>query len=83
MTFSNAACAYCKFVTGLQAFFGFVPGVILSLGLYKVVSAATFLPVAMTGTRAVLVLAGTVLMCMLSGAIATRRLANADPADLF
>lgn len=67
----------------ILAFFGFIPGVILSLGLYKVVSAATFLPVAMTGTRAVLVLAGTVLMCMLSGAIATRRLANADPADLF
>jgi putative ABC transport system permease protein len=37
----------------------------------------------MTATRAVLVLALTVVMCAVSGAVATRRLAHADPADLF
>jgi putative ABC transport system permease protein len=31
----------------------------------------------------VAVLAGTVAACALSGAIATRRLAAADPAELF
>jgi putative ABC transport system permease protein len=37
----------------------------------------------MTVDRVVLVLVGTIAMCMVSGAIATRRLAQADPADLF
>ena len=32
---------------------------------------------------AALVFAGTLAMCTISGAIATRRLAAADPADLF
>jgi putative ABC transport system permease protein len=37
----------------------------------------------MTALRPPLVLAGTITMCAISGAIATRRLAGADPADLF
>ena len=37
----------------------------------------------MPGTRPLLVLMGTLAMCTLSGAIATRRLERADPADLF
>ena len=65
------------------AFLGFLPGLLISLGLYEVVAAATGLPIAMTELRPFAVLAGTTLMCMLSGAIATRRLAGADPADLF
>lgn len=67
----------------ILALFGFVPGVFASLALYAAVAAATGLPVAMSATRPVLVLAGTILMCTISGAIATRRLAAADPADLF
>jgi putative ABC transport system permease protein len=65
------------------AVLGFVPGLAASLGLYAIVAAATGLPVAMTVDRVVLVLVGTIAMCMVSGAIATRRLAQADPADLF
>jgi len=67
----------------ILALFGFVPGVLIALGLYKVVAVATGLPIAMTATRPVFVLIATVAMCSVSGAIATRRLANADPADLF
>ena len=62
---------------------GFVPGFLVSLGLYAAVTAATGLPLAMTPARAAAVLLGTVAMCALSGAMATRRLARADPADLF
>jgi putative ABC transport system permease protein len=62
---------------------GFVPGFLVSLGLYAAVAAATGLPLAMTSARAGAVLLGTVAMCALSGAMATRRLARADPADLF
>ncbi len=65
------------------AVFGFVPGLLVSLGLYFGMSAATGLPVAMTLDRIIWVFFGTLAACSLSGAIATRRLASADPADLF
>jgi putative ABC transport system permease protein len=65
------------------ALFGFVPGVLIGLGLYRVVAVVTGLPITMSLTRPVLVLIATIAMCTISGAIATRRLANADPADLF
>jgi len=65
------------------AFLGFVPGVILPLGLYAVAAKATALPIYMTASRAMLVLGLTLIMCVLSGAIATRKLQSADPADMF
>lgn len=65
------------------AVFGFVPGFIVSIGLYAGLNAVTGLPVVMVTSRAVLVFIGTFTACSLSGAIATRRLAAADPADLF
>ncbi|MCP4183383.1 MAG: FtsX-like permease family protein [Hyphomicrobiales bacterium] len=65
------------------ALFGFIPGVFISIGLYAVVSNVTGLPITMPLSRPLLVLIGTFVMCGLSGAIATRRLANANPADLF
>lgn len=67
----------------ILAFLGFIPGVILPLGLYALASQATALPIYMTVSRAVFVLILTILMCGLSGAIATRRLQSADPADMF
>lgn len=65
------------------ALLGFIPGFLIALALYAAVAAATGLPVAMTPSRPVIVLVGTIVMCAVSGAIATRRLAKADPADLF
>ena len=62
---------------------GFVPGLILSLGLYALIVKITGLPIAMTGARAMSVFVGSVIMCALSGAIATRRLNRANPAELF
>ena len=67
----------------LLAGLGFVPGFLLPLGIYALASKATFLPIAMTLERAVLVFALTLLMCAASGAIATGRLQAADPAELF
>jgi putative ABC transport system permease protein len=67
----------------ILAFLGFVPGLLISLALYAAVAAATGLPVTMTTARALGVLAATLVMCALSGAIATRRLQRANPADLF
>ena len=67
----------------ILALFGFVPGVLISLGLYEIVSNVTGLPIMMPYSRLFYVLFGTIAMCGLSGAIATRRLASANPADLF
>lgn len=65
------------------AIFGFIPGLIVSIGLYAGLVAVTGLPVTMETSRAVFVFIGTLAACTVSGAIATRRLASADPADLF
>ena len=67
----------------ILALLGFVPGVAISLAIYVGMAGATGLPVEMTLARAMMVLAGTVLACGLSGALATRRLRAADPAELF
>lgn len=67
----------------ILAVFGFIPGFLISLGLYAGLVSVTQLPVEMDASRAILVFLGTLTACSLSGAIATRRLANADPADLF
>jgi putative ABC transport system permease protein len=67
----------------ILASLGFVPGFLIASGLYLALNAATGLPLAMTPGTALAVLAGTMAACALSGTIATRRLAAADPADLF
>ncbi|ELS34104.1 MULTISPECIES: ABC transporter permease DevC [Pseudanabaena] len=67
----------------ILAVLGFIPGVIIPIGLYSLAAGATALPIAMTTTRATTVFMLTVAMCVLSGAIATRRLQSADPADMF
>jgi putative ABC transport system permease protein len=67
----------------ILAILGFVPGFLVASGLLVAMKAATGLPLAMTADMAVMVFIGTLIACSLSGAIATRRLATADPADLF
>ncbi|MBW4638451.1 MAG: ABC transporter permease DevC [Gloeocapsa sp. UFS-A4-WI-NPMV-4B04] len=67
----------------LLAILGYIPGFILSFGLYQVAYAATLLPIAMTLERAGSVLVLTIIMCSVSGAIAMRKLRSADPADVF
>ncbi len=62
---------------------GFLPGLIVGTGILKAMALATTLPLQMTLGMAAAVFVGTVVACALSGAIATRRLAGADPADLF
>ncbi len=67
----------------ILAVLGFIPGLILPLGLYSLAAKATALPIYMTLARAGMVLFLTLFMCLLSGAIATRKLQSADPADMF
>lgn len=65
------------------ALIGFGPGLLLALLVYALMAQATGLPVEMTPARAVSVFLGTVAACMVSGALAARRLRGADPAELF
>ena len=67
----------------ILAVLGFVPGFIVANGLLAGMKKATTLPLDMTSQMAVMVFIGTLVACALSGAVATRRLASADPADLF
>ena len=63
--------------------FGFVPGFVVGGTILTVMGKVTTLPLAVTPSMAVTVFVGTVVFSALSGIIATRRLAAADPADLF
>ncbi|NEO85632.1 MAG: FtsX-like permease family protein [Spirulina sp. SIO3F2] len=67
----------------ILAVLGFIPGVTLPIGLYHLAAQATSLPIRMTIHRAAVVLGMTLVMCLMSGAIATRKLQAADPADMF
>ncbi|WP_338038570.1 ABC transporter permease DevC [Neosynechococcus sphagnicola] len=62
---------------------GYIPGFALCLGLYDLTRNATSLPVSMTVYRSITVMCLTVLMCLISGAIAVRKVQAADPADIF
>ncbi|WP_298910385.1 ABC transporter permease DevC [uncultured Nostoc sp.] len=67
----------------LLAVLGYFPGIIFALFMYKTAREATLLPVFMSFDRAVMVLILTMIMCIISGAIAVRKLRSADPADIF
>ncbi len=65
------------------AVLGFIPGILLSNGLYTFFRSVTLLPIGMKLTRAITVLVLTLIMCVGAGAIAMRKLRSADPADIF
>ncbi|MBG1270630.1 ABC transporter permease DevC [Nostoc sp. WHI] len=67
----------------LLAVLGYFPGIVFALFMYNSAREATLLPVFMSFERAVMVLILTMLMCIISGAIAVRKLRSADPADIF
>lgn len=67
----------------ILALLGFGPGLGISVWLYRVAANATLLPMHMSGGLAASVLALTILMCCISGAIALRKVQSADPAEVF
>ena len=62
---------------------GFVPGLMVAYGLYWLLSESSGLVMAMTLSRIVLVWSLTIVMCVISGVLAIRKLFGADPASLF
>lgn len=67
----------------ILAVLGFIPGFALCLGLYKLVRDSTALPMFMTPDRVITVFILALIMCVVSGVIAMRRVQAADPADIF
>lgn len=67
----------------ILAALGFVPGMIIALGLYRITYVVTLLPMAMDLARVLFVFILTTLMCSLSATMAMRKLQTADPADIF
>jgi putative ABC transport system permease protein len=69
--------------SAILALVGFIPGVVISCGLYFILAEVTRLAVVMTVNRALMVLMLTFIMCVSSGTLATRKLVQLDPADVF
>jgi putative ABC transport system permease protein len=67
----------------LLAVIGYVPSIAISWVLYLVIGAKSGMPMAMTWQIAGLVFVLAIVMCILSGMLALRKLFAADPADLF
>jgi len=61
----------------------FIPGLLISLALYKILAASTGLLLILSFWRAALVFLLTLTMCSVSGCLAVRRVLAADPAELF
>ncbi len=67
----------------ILAVLAFWPSLLLSLGLYGFLASSTSLMVQMTTQRAALVFLFTLAMCSGSGWLATGKLRQLDPADIF
>jgi putative ABC transport system permease protein len=67
----------------ILAIFGFIPGYGLSVGMYTFIGNLIRIPIPMRTHVALQVFVLTLLMCLISGAIASRKLQSADPADIF
>ncbi len=65
------------------ALIGFVPGVLVSGGIYAGLQKVSGILMMLTPGRVAMVLVLTVVMCLLSAAIAIRRVIKSDPADVF
>jgi putative ABC transport system permease protein len=67
----------------ILAVLGFIPGFSFSIGMYALLETLTRMPLGMQTDIALRVFILTVLMCLISAAIAIRKLQSADPADVF
>jgi putative ABC transport system permease protein len=67
----------------LLSLLSFVPGLLVSYALYEALARTTGLLMILNFTRAGSVLLLTIAMCVVSGCLAMRKVAAADPAELF
>lgn len=62
---------------------GFIPGLLLTAGLFHLTREMANLPTYLTLSGCATVLGLTLLMCSTAGALATRKLRQANPAEIF
>ena len=62
---------------------GFIPGMLVTYGVYVFLGEWTGLPMHLTLPRFSLILGLTIVMCVLSGMMALRKAQKVDPADVF
>jgi len=67
----------------ILAVLGYLPGAVAAHFLYGAAAGATRLPLHLTLDRGITVLMLTVLMCLLSGFLALRKVRKLDPAEVF
>jgi putative ABC transport system permease protein len=67
----------------ILAVIGFTPGLITSYGLYSIVESAIFVPMPMPLSKIIFVFGLILVMCIVSGALAMRKMRSANPADMF
>ncbi|HSD11641.1 MAG TPA: ABC transporter permease DevC [Candidatus Binatia bacterium] len=67
----------------ILAVLGFLPGVAICAGLYRLTEDATRLPMNMTPELILSVVVMAIVMCGVSGMIAVRKIRSADPAEIF
>jgi putative ABC transport system permease protein len=67
----------------LLAVLGYIPGIILAVGIYALAESQIFIPMRMDLFKGTLVFGLIFGMCVLSGLLAVRKLKDADPAAMF
>jgi putative ABC transport system permease protein len=68
---------------GLLGMLGFLPAVVITIGLYSMLTAVTGIITHLTLARVALVFILTLGMCLVAGLLAVRRAVAVDPAELF
>ncbi|MGE5233908.1 MAG: ABC transporter permease DevC [Acidobacteriota bacterium] len=81
-SFPRLAAVVLRQAVGL-ALLGFLPGLAVAWALYGLAGAAIRMPMAMTWGRVLGVLLLTIAMCGAAGLLALRKLATADPTEVF
>jgi len=67
----------------LSALAGWVPAVLVSILLFRIIGGVALLPLHMTVELALVSLLLTLSMCLISAVLAVRRVVSADPAEVF
>lgn len=62
---------------------GFVPGLLISAGIFEVLSRSTGLLMELTVYRVLSIYVLTLVMCIISGCLAIRKVLELEPAELF
>ncbi|MBD0304322.1 MAG: FtsX-like permease family protein [Tolypothrix sp. T3-bin4] len=84
MGYSDISLLSVVFQEGiLLAVLGFLPGFGISIGMYALLGNLTRIPLVMRPDVALQVFTITAVMCLISAAVAMRKLQSADPADVF